>query len=282
MTIRPMHWLEQQTGQQRELLLIIDTVAAPEVIAALFRLTPLRGYVRLFQGTEFEDLLEQSPWLIRIESSSMKAATHLLQNPALNWGWIASAAKLDLNKIAQHWRERMVFTADEQRWFYRFQDNRIISQHLKALTPAQIPLLLGPLCHALCWNGEQWQSFENEHPASYPAPFPTPWLEVPDPAEVAEEIERRALTAWLWEQHGEATQVLAETQPLEPWLALQLQRARDWLWHTCEQKYFLLTHQLNPTLAEQPAWDPRADETPEQHFARCQREFFIRNDGGWA
>lgn len=278
MTTQPTHWLDQQTQQQRQLLLNIDTVSAPDVIATLFTLAPIRDYIRLFHATEFEDLLEQSPWLIRLESSSMKAATHLLQNPTLNWGWIASAVNLDLNQVARHWRDRMVFSHDDQRWFYRFQDNQIIAQHLSALSPAQTPLLLGPLTSALCWNGEQWQSFENEHPRLHPAPFATPWLEVPSPVEVAAELERRALNAWLWEENGEATQRLAEAQPLEPWLTQQLQRARDWNWESLEQKYFLLERQLNPALAEHPAWQHRANETPEQHFARCKRELLLVAD----
>lgn len=278
MTIQPAHWLDQQTQQQRQLLLIIDTVSAPEAIATLFGLAPIRDYIRLFHTTEFEDLLEQSPWLIRIDNASMPAARHLLQNPALNWGWIASAVDLDLNQLARHWRERMVFSEGEQRWFYRFQDNRIIAQHLSALSPAQIPFLLGPLSHALCWSGQHWQSFENPQPGEHPAPFATPWLEIPSPVEVAADIERRALRAWLWEENGEATQRLAEVQPLEPWLAQQIQRADEWNWAGPEQKYFLLEQQLDPTRAEHPAWQPLKDETPEQHFERCKREI-LRREG---
>jgi hypothetical protein len=280
MTIHPTHWLEQQTLQQRQLLLIIDTVSAPDVIATLFKLAPIRDYIRLFQGTEFEDLLEHSPWLIRVESSSLKAATHLLQHPELNWGWAASAANLDLNEVAQHWRERMVFRENDQRWFYRFQDNRVIAQHLSALSQAEIPLLLGPLCDALCWNGEHWQRFESEQPALYPEPFATPWLQVPLPAEVADNIERSALIAWLWGQHGDATQMIAETQPLEPWLTRQTQRARDWNWHAPEQMFFLLEHQLDPNLVEHSAWEPRTHETPQEHYARCTRELFALKNGG--
>jgi len=279
MPTQPTLWLAEQAQQQRHLLLIIDSVSAPDAIKSLFKFGPIREYVRLFQGTEFEDLLEHSPWLVRIDSDSMQTVTHLLQSPERHWGWIASAQLLDLNEIAQHWRERMVFSEGNQRWFYRFQDNQIISQHLGALTPQQMPLLLGPLEGALCWNGEQWQSFENPKPAVYPFPFSTPWLKIPEPSEAADESERCGLVAWLWEQHGEATQRLAEVQPLHPWLQQQLQRAREWNWDTPEQKYFLLEHQLDPALVNHSGWEPRTNETPAMHFARCQRELPASSKG---
>jgi len=279
MPTQPAQWLAEQEQLQRRLLLIIDSVSAPDVVSTLFKLAPIHDYVRLFQGTEFEDLLEQSPWLIRIDSNWTQAITHLLQSPQRHWGWIASAQHLDLNEIAQHWRERMAFSEDNQRWFYRFQDNRIIAQHLGALNPQQISVLVGPLSAVLCWSGEQWKSFDNAAPAVYPAPFATPWLDIPEPSEAADESERSGLIAWLWEQHGEATQRLAEVQPLQPWLQQQLQRAHEWNWDTPEQKYFLLEHQLDPARANHPAWEPRINETPAMHFARCQRELLASNKG---
>ncbi len=279
MVIEPTHWLAEQKRHQRQLLLIIDTLHSPEVIPTLFKLAPVRDYIRLFHGTEFEDLLPQSPWLIRIDSSSTAAIFHLLQNPTLNWGWLASTAQLDLNEIAQHWRDRLVISEDGQRWFYRFQDNQVIARHLGALTAQQIPLLLGPLAGVLSWDGKCWQAFENQQPAPHPEPFATPWLDVPESPEIADQIEHHALLAWLWEEYGDATQKLAEVQTLEPWLALQIQRARDWNWDAPEQKFFLLKQQLNPYLNDHPAWEPRPHETPEQHFARCQCEFSSYDKG---
>ncbi|WP_341523339.1 DUF4123 domain-containing protein [Pseudomonas sp. G.S.17] len=277
--IQPQQWLNEHKTFKHQLLLIIDTVAAPETIAKIFQLAPIREYVRLFQGTEFESLLEQSPWLVRIDESSAPILTYLLQCPERNWGWIASAVHLDLNDVAQHWRERLVINEDGKRWFYRFQDNQVIARHLSGLTVQQIPLLLGPLIGALTWDGKQWLAFENETPALIPVPFATPWLNIPEPLEIANGIELRALHAWLWELKGEATQQLAETRPLRPWLEEQFQRAGAWGWDTGDQKCFLLEQQLNPSLAEHPAWEPRANETPRQHFARCQRELLAASKG---
>ena len=273
MFIQPAAWLAEQKHQQRQLLLVVDTLHSPQVIATLFKLAPIRDYIRLFQGTEFEDLLEQSPWLIRIDSSSMEAVTHLLQNPTLNWGWVASTAQLDLNEVAQHWRERLVISENGQRWFYRFQDSQVIARHLGALSATQIPLLLGPLASALAWDGEHWQSFENIQPALQPMPCATPWLDVPESEAISEAIEVGALKRWLWGNHPHATASLPISVPLAVWLKQQLNLAAEWGWNDAEQILFLVEHKLDPERAAHSVWEVQAGETPEAHFARVQREF---------
>jgi hypothetical protein len=273
MHTQPAVWLAEQKRQHRQLLLIIDTLHSPQAVAMLFKLAPVRDYIRLFQGTEFEDLLEQSPWLIRIEPSSMDAVAYLLQNPTLNWGWLASTAQLDLNEVAQHWRERLVIDENGQRWFYRFQDNQVIARHLAALTAQQIPLLLGPLAGALSWDGEQWQSFVNEQPGLFPEPFDRPWLQVPESAAISEEIDIEALKQWLWQHHPYTTASLPISEPFDVWLKQQLDLARQLGWDDAARIHFLAEHKLDPERAAHTAWDKQPGETPEAHFTRVRRTF---------
>lgn len=271
MTLQPAIWLAEQHRQQRQLLLIIDTVAAPNAIASLFEHTPVRDYIRLFQGTEFESLLEQSPWLIRFDYSSVPSLRQLLESPENNWGWIGSAAHLDVNQVAQHWRDRMVINEGDTRWFYRFQDNIVIARHLSALSAAQIPLLLGPLDAALCWAGEHWQSFENQNPAIYPAPFATPWLEVPESSAAREATHIRVIENWLWDKHPDATFHLPVF--VKVWIKQQVDLAAEWGWDDAEQILFLVEHKLDPERAAHTAWAKQSGETPEAHFNRVKREF---------
>jgi len=271
MTLQPAVWLTEQQKQQRQLLLIIDTVAAPNAVAMLFKHGPIRDYIRLFKDTEFESLLEHSPWLVRLDDSSVPALKHLLEAPERNWGWVASATHLDLNEVAQHWRDRMLISEAEQRWFYRFQDNVVIARHLSALSEAQIPLLLGPLNAALCWDGEHWQSVENNHPAVCPPPFATPWLEVPETPVASRTIQIRAIENWLWKNHPDATFHLPMF--VKDWVKQQLDLAAEWEWHEAEQILFLVEHQLDPESAQHAAWAKQQGETAEAHFARVQRAF---------
>lgn len=270
MTLQPANWLAEQQRQQRQLLLIIDSVAAPDTVASLFKHAPIRDYIRLFHGTEFERLLEQSPWLIRLDYSSLPALKHLLDRPESNWGWLASVSHLDLSAVAQHWRERMIIREADQRWFYRFQDNVVMARHLTALNQAQIPLLLGPLDAALCWSGEHWHSVENPRPASYAPPFATPWLEVPESSAATEAITLRAIENWLWEKHPDATFHLPVF--VKVWIKQQLDLAAEWGWDDAEQIFFLVEHRLDPERAAHPAWAKQEGEAPAERFVRVQCE----------
>lgn len=270
MTNQPTHWLAEQNQRQRQLLLIIDPTSAPDAVGALFKRVPIRDYLQVFQNTEFENLLEQSPWLIRIDNAAIPGLMQLLQSPELNWGWVASVGQLDLNEMALHWRERMVFREGDQRWFYRFQDNRVISRSLSALDPLQIPLLLGPIVSALCWDGKHWQSFENNAPAHYPSPSAKPWLDAPEPKSISDAIEIRALESWLWSHQPALTYRLQA--PVKVWIRQQLDLAAELGWTDTEHVLFLVECRLNPNLAEHPVWLKREDESPTQHFARAKRE----------
>ncbi|MCD5995492.1 DUF4123 domain-containing protein [Pseudomonas sp. CDFA 602] len=270
MTLQPSQWLAEQYRRKRQLVLTVDTLAAPDAIATLFSLAPIRDYLRLFQGTEFDSLLAQSPWLIRIDPSTTPAIERLLQHPEQNWGWIGSADNLDLAELARHWRDRMVIRDADQRWLYRFQDNRVMVRHLSALDAHHIPLLLGPLAQALCWDGEAWLQFENKRPALYLPPFATPWTQVTESKAASHAIELRALENWLWQHHPTSTARLPVNTTLNVWLTDQLELATGWGWNAPEDILFLVQNRLDPTLAAHGLWHPIQGETPERHLQRVR------------
>lgn len=264
-------WLDEQQAQQRQLLLIIDSLAEPSPIQELFVSDLMQDYVNLYQGTEYADLAEIGPWLVAVSASEVAQIQPMLDAPERNWGWLASADRIDLSALTLHWRERMQIEEQGQRSLYRFQDNRIIARHLAELAPAQQPLLLGPLNSALCWDGERWQCFDNARPGPYPAPFEATWLTLPEPDTVAREVQRHNLTLWLWQNHSAATARLAETRVLSDWLDEQLDKAALWQWKPLEHLQFLLRYQLDPEFAEHPAWKPEERESPESHFVRLSQ-----------
>lgn len=275
-------WLSEQRRRQRQLLVIANPMAEPNPIPTLFAHAPIRDYVKVYQGTPFENLAPLGPWLVRIDFSTMAALSALLQSPEHHWGWVASAEQLDMNEVVAHWQARMLIHDEDQRAFYRFQDNRVISRHLQALDNEQIPLLLGPLCSALCWDGKQWISVDNPAPGTYPEPFDTPWLQVPPAAEQSAAAQKATLETWLWENHLDATQQLLTRESLATWPQVQLDKADSWDWSRQEQVHFLLEHQLNTDLANLPAWAPRAEETPDAHFVRAQQDILQANKGALA
>lgn len=265
-------WLDDQQSQERELLLVVDRLAEPDPIVELFGAGLMQDYINLYQGTEFADMAEVGPWLVRLNNPDAELIQTLLNTPERDWGWLASAEHVDLAGLAQHWRERILIDEQEQRALYRFQDNRVIARHLAELSETQRPLLLGPLNSALCWDGQAWQSIHNPRPGQYPAPFEKPWQELAEPEVVTHEILRHNLEQWLWQNHSAATAQLAETHPLSSWLDEQLGKARSWQWQSLDRIQFLLGYQLDPALAAHPAWTPVQNETADAHFARSSKE----------
>lgn len=261
-------WLAEQVAQQRELLLVIDRLAEPDPIKALFNADLMQNYVNIYQGTAFAEMADVGPWLVRLDTPDADLIQALFDAPESHWGWLASAALIDLAALTQHWHDRMSIDEQGQRSLYRFQDNRIVARHLGEMDDTQRPLLLGPLSSVLCWSGQAWQRFDNERPRQYREPFEKPWLFIPEPAQVQREVARHNLELWLWQTHTQATTRLAETQVLSEWLNHQLDKAREWNWHSEPQLQFLLRYQLDPAVADHPAWLPADQETPEAHYSR--------------
>jgi hypothetical protein len=264
-------WLADQQSQERELLLVIDRLAEPDPIVALFSAGLMQDYVNLYQGTEFADMAEVGPWLVRVHDTDTAVLHSLLEAPQQNWGWLASANQLDLQTLARHWRERMLIEENGQRALYRFQDPRVIARSLAHLATHEIPQLLGPLSSVLYWENDAWHSHEN--PQSGPSPFsqPAPWLYA-EPASIAREIRLDNLEQWLWESQPEATTALAKQHEIRSWLEHRLELAEHWGWTTAEQ-LFLLLNKKRGVLELHPAWEPQPNESPNTHFVRCHSTF---------
>ncbi len=268
MNDRVEQWLSEQQAQRRQLLLVVDTLAEPAPLPSLFSTDLVHSYANLYQGTEVDKMADIGPWLIVLNELNLTQLGSLTDAPEHNWGWLASVEHTDLAALTQHWQARIFADEQGQRSLYRFQDNRIVARHLAELDVAQRPLLLGPLTSALCWDGHDWQWFDNEQPGEYPEPFEKPWLSIPEPEHVRRAVTHHNLELWLWENHSHATTKLAETRVLSEWLHRQLDKAKEWHWHSEPQLHFLLRYQLDPALAEHPAWLPADQETPEAHYSR--------------
>ena len=263
-------WLDDQQCKDRQLFLVIDSMAEPNPVQELFAKDLMRDYLNLYQGTELSDLADIGPWLIALSESELMQLDTLLDAPERNWGWLASAERIDLPALGNHWRARMLIEEEDQHALYRLQDGRVIAHHLRGLASGQRHLLLGPLASALCWDGNAWSSFDNPIPAPCPPPFETPWLGIPEPPGIARQISQHNLLQWLWEQFPTATAKLAEHVMLDEWLGEQLNQAEHWQWLAPEQQRFLLQYRLDPDLASHSFWVAYTAESPEQHFLRCQ------------
>jgi len=270
MNDRVEYWLSKQQAQRRQLLLVIDSLAEPAPLPRLFSADLVQSYANLYQGTEVDEMASVGPWLILVNELNLTQLRSLTDAPEHNWGWLASTEHADMATLTQHWQARLFADEQVQRSLYRFQDNRIVARHLSEMDASQRPLLLGPLASVLCWGGQDWQCFDNERPGEYPEPFDKPWLSIPEPEHVQRAVAHHNFGLWLWQNHTQATTRLAETQVLSDWLDHQLDKANDWHWHSEPQLHFLLRYQLDPELADHPAWLPAERETPDAHYSRVR------------
>ncbi|MCQ4298051.1 DUF4123 domain-containing protein [Pseudomonas stutzeri] len=270
MNDRVEHWLSEQQAQSRPLLLVIDSLAEPTPLPSLFSTDLVHSYANLYKGTEVDEMAGAAPWLILLNELNFTQLRSLTDAPEQNWGWLASVDHADMAALTQHWQARIFADEQGQRSLYRFQDNRIIARHLGELDASQRPLLLGPLASVLCWDGQDWQWFDNDLPGEYREPFEKPWLSIPEPEQVQRAVAHHNLELWLWQNHTEASTRLAETRVVSDWLDHQLDKAKEWHWHSEPQLHFLLRYQLDPALAEHPAWLPADQETPEAHYSRVR------------
>ena len=264
-------WLNQQRYQQRALLLVVDRLAELDTLEDLFNANLVLDYVNLYQGTEFAELADVGPWLIELNAPDTPHLQKLLDTPQRHWGWLASANHIDIAALSEHWRARMLIEEGGQRSLFRFQDNRVMARSLSYMQEHEVPQLLGPLHSALCWDGEEWRSYDNPYPDHTAFNQPAPWL-YPEPSTIQRETRLINLEQWLWEQQPEATCELARSCNVRDWLEESLALADEWGWFAAEQVAFLLAARRGSLLASSE-WQPLPGETSTNHFARCRMAF---------
>ena len=267
------NWLGEQARLNRVLILALDSLAEPNPVTSLYSAGVMQRSVQLYRRTEYAQFAAISPWLTELQNPGNDAFRKLLDEPQRNWGWIGSMDEADLDSLTQHWVARMVIDEDGERSLFRFQDNRVLARCLGNMKETEWPLLLGPISSVLYWDQDQWKSADNSRPGMYPVPNPAPWLRTPESGEQARSILRDNLKRWLLTYHVDAAATLAETRVVSEWLEEQMDLLDAWDWRTEEQRQLMLSLRLSPQCEADIAWEPLSGETPEVHFARCQRVF---------
>lgn len=267
------NWLGEQARLNRVLILALDSLAEPNPVTSLYSAGVMQRSVQLYRRTEYAQFAAISPWLTELQNPGNDAFRKLLDEPQRNWGWIGSMDKADLDSLTQHWIARMVIDEDGDRSLFRFQDNRVLARCLGNLKESEFALLLGPISSVLYWDENQWKHTDNGKPGMYPVPSPEPWLRNPESGEQARSILRDNLRRWLLTYHVEAAANLAETRVVSEWLEEQMDLLDAWGWQTPEQRELMLSRRLSEQCMKDVAWEPLPEESPEVHFARCQRVF---------
>ncbi|MFP0196727.1 DUF4123 domain-containing protein [Pseudomonas sp. PHC1] len=260
-------WLIEQHHADRLLCLVLDSQNERDMRQRWLKSSRYEQYASVYGETVVAELADTGPFLFTFDQPDDRRLDALLDRPDSHWGWLASLGQGELKTWVRHWQERLIVGARPHQALYRFHDNRVLARALEHLPPEALPAYLGPAISVCYWQGSRWQSTDNPTPGTYPLPDSPPWLHLPMPDEQAMEIRLANAHRFLLAEHVQAYAGLACTQDPQIWLRERLTQTQAWGWLAPERLEFLLIQSLHtPTLA--PHWQPRPDETPDEHFDR--------------
>ncbi|NKF25997.1 MULTISPECIES: DUF4123 domain-containing protein [unclassified Pseudomonas] len=260
-------WLFEQHHADRLVCLVLDSQNERDMRQRWLKSSRYEQYASVYGETVVAELADTGPFLFTFDQPDDRRLDALLDRPDSHWGWLASLGQGELNAWVRHWQERLLVGTRPHQALYRFHDNRVLARALEHLPPEALPAYLGPAISVCYWQGSHWQSTDNPAPGTYPLPDSPPWLHLPMPDEQAMEIRLANAHRFLLAEHVQAYSGLAGSQDPHIWLRERLTQAQAWGWLAPERLEFLLIQSLHiPTLA--PHWQPRPDETPDEHFDR--------------
>lgn len=260
-------WLIEQHHADRLLCLVLDSQNERDMRQRWLKSSRYEQYASVYGETVVAELADTGPFLFTFDQPDDRRLDALVDRPDSHWGWLASLGQGELKTWVRHWQERLIVGARPHQALYRFHDNRVLARALEHLPPEALPAYLGPAISVCYWQGSRWQSTDNPAPGTYPLPDSPPWLHLPMPEEPAMEIRLANAHRFLLAEHVQAYAGLAGSQDPQIWLRERLTQAQAWGWLAPERLEFLLIQSLHtPTLA--PHWQPRPDETPDEHFDR--------------
>lgn len=260
-------WLFEQHHADRLLCLVLDSQNERDMRQRWLKSSRYEQYASVYGETVVAELADTGPFLFTFDQPDDRRLDALLDRPDSHWGWLASLGQGELNAWVRHWQERLLVGTRPHQALYRFHDNRVLARALEHLPSEALPAYLGPAISVCYWQGSHWQSTDNPAPGTYPLPDSPPWLHLPMPDEQAMEIRLANAHRFLLAEHVQAYAGLACTQDPHIWLRERLAQAQAWGWLAPERLEFLLIQSLHtPTLV--PHWQPRPDETPDEHFDR--------------
>lgn len=262
-----LHWLIEQHRADRLLCLVLDSQNEREMRQRWLKSSRYEQYASVYGETVVAELADTGPFLFTFDQPDDRRLDALLNRPDSHWGWLASLGQGELKAWVRHWQERLLVGARPHQALYRFHDNRVLARALEHLPPEALPAYLGPAISVCYWQGSQWQSTDNPAPGTCPLPDSPPWLHLPMPEEPAMEILQANAHRFLLAEHVQAYAGLAGSQDPHIWLRERLAQAQAWGWLAPERLEFLLIQSLH-TQALAPHWQPRPDETPDEHFDR--------------
>lgn len=266
----PQRWTETQIDQGHYLYLVLDSTGQLEERDRLLNLLESRQYSSIYIGTSANALAVRGPYIFQLDTVDHPTIKTLLQAPERHWGWLASSESNDPGELTRHWRDRLVTGVRPNQALYRFHDNRVLARALAHMPTDRYPEYLGPMTSVCYWQTEQWAVADNPNPGAHPVPAEPAWLAVPTSASTYANVQFDNVHRYLMAEHTDSFLHLARHQNVNTWLRETLDLAQAWGWREPDSLHFLLIHSLqaSPDFKPPAFWNPRPDETANEHFER--------------
>lgn len=275
--INIMDWLTQQQQTQQAIYLMLDPLAEPNPVATLLTNQAIISYEWLLHKTPYESLRYASPTIIQIADINNQGIKKLINHPEQNWGWFFTInPQVTMEQLITHWQARLTLIYEQQEVFYRFQDNRVIVRALKAIPNDQYFQLLGQINQVALWDENEWQIYTNEVPRDYALTTNENLIwALPEPANVVQQVRLENMFDWAINTFADDVFIQAKFGgvPFKDWLKEQLALLEKWQWPKEEQALFMIEQRLDYEQRQSSEWQPRPEETPQQHYERVKARF---------
>ncbi|MDX8001059.1 DUF4123 domain-containing protein [Xenorhabdus sp. Reich] len=138
-------WLSHQ--DEGDCYFLVNSLATPNPVQLFYVNDWIEEAFPLYSGTQMNDLLAQSPWLIKPKTKYLPELAVLLDKHEFSdtsWGW-AYRSSLPWSFQLEHWRLHQQVMLRGQVVVLRLMDNRVFAPLLPVLQPGDWRELLTPV-----------------------------------------------------------------------------------------------------------------------------------------
>ena len=146
---------------------LIDGTANNVMLSHFFQTAPDAAYYPLFLGTDLEDCIPRSPYLVQIKSQHLDFIRHCCNEPAPIW----FTSPLPLSQQPDFWKSRLyVELPDGRQPLFRYWSAGILEPFIGTLDQSQAQQFLAPVEHLItplsdqrCWLSRHIQTGATVH-----------------------------------------------------------------------------------------------------------------------
>ncbi|CAM4013302.1 hypothetical protein VA7868_01376 [Vibrio aerogenes CECT 7868] len=155
--------------------LVVDTVRVPDIAQLAYQHEENPAMQKLFSGTEYENLIEQSPVAFRF-SGTGEIAAQMVDDYALRTSCVLFSCERSLAEetLIEHLQALFDVQIEGAPLFFRYYGSPLWEEIITQLAEKDIRTILGPCC-SMSWTDNNQQFRTLRHPACVPEVVARPY-----------------------------------------------------------------------------------------------------------